>query len=51
MSFDLAIEFLKMFLIGSGFGLVVGLLILFKQRKKDKENRQIENKDKEKEVN
>lgn len=36
MSLDLALDFLKMFLIGSGFGLIVGVMILFKQKNRDK---------------
>ena len=36
MSLDLAFEFLKMFAIGSGFGLIVGTMIYYKQNKKDK---------------
>lgn len=38
MSLDLAFEFLKMFAIGSGFGLIVGTMIYYKQNKKDKKN-------------
>ncbi len=33
---DFILDLLKMFLIGSGFGLIVGLMIYFKQNKKDK---------------
>lgn len=47
MSFDFLLELLKLFLIGSGFGLVVGLLIFYKQYKKEKN---VEKEDLEEEV-
>lgn len=34
MDYDLIFQFIQLFLIGSGFGIVVGLLILWKSRVK-----------------